>query len=546
MFGRIVSALLAIVAVKIITSYIGVAGYGMYTTVYEFVGLFAIVGDMGLYTIAVREMSAKEFVEDKNVNSKSEKINSKQIQNSKFKIQNKTGESSYLSLNNHIQKIYSNILTMRAVLTTIVMLLVGVGGMFIPAYADTPIVFGIWICAVAVWLNLFQSIITSILQHHLKMHLATIALIAGKILSVAIIIFAAVFINHQTLGFYIMVAAGIVGHGLMLVFAWFYASRFIKVKFAFDKEYCLQLIKKAWPYGLALILSTIYFKIDVTLLSLMRSQEEVGFYGVPLRMVEVLIVLPLFFMNSVIGTMTKAVDGAKCKVRSGKLKVESLKSSVTLSVSKCAGDFGEDNGSKSIQKIFSLSLQFLLTAALPIFIFVYFFGREIIGLISSESFLSTAESYGSDSVLILLVIALCLSFFSTLCSFTMVAFNQQKRVLWVNAGGALFNLFTNLYFIPLYGFMGAAMTSIASEILILILAMYFLLKTFRFSFQWGLIFKTLLTGLVTFFSLKYLLFFLSPLPSLLQMLIAGIVMSALYLGILYFTKTIDVKGIKSY
>ncbi|MBT4936903.1 oligosaccharide flippase family protein, partial [Candidatus Peregrinibacteria bacterium] len=366
------------------------------------------------------------------------------------------------------------------------------------------------------------------LQHYLKMHLATIALIAGKVLSVAVIILAAIFIDHQTIGFYIMVAAGIVGHGLMLLFAWFYASKFIKVTFAFDKDYCLHLIKKAWPYGLALILSTIYFKIDVTLLSLMRSQEEVGFYGVPLRMVEVLIVLPLFFMNSVIGTMTKVVNSSKYEVDSYK------------GLSKSKSLQGQKSG-KDIQKIFALSFQFLLTAAIPIFIFVYFFGREIIRLISSESFLSTPSSYGSDSVLILLIIALCISFFSTLCSFTMVAFNQQKRVLWVNAAGALFNLFTNLYFIPLYGFMGAAYTSIASEILISFIAAYFLLKTFRFSFPWKIIFKTLLSGILVFFALKYLLPFLEPLHALLQMFIAGIFMSGLYLGVLYFTRVIDFK-----
>lgn len=50
-------ALLSVVTIKMITMHFGQSQYGEYTYIYEYLGIFAIMADMGLYTIAVREMS---------------------------------------------------------------------------------------------------------------------------------------------------------------------------------------------------------------------------------------------------------------------------------------------------------------------------------------------------------------------------------------------------------------------------------------------------------------------------------------------------------
>ncbi|MBU0667962.1 oligosaccharide flippase family protein, partial [Patescibacteria group bacterium] len=55
-----VLAVIGFVTVKIITNYLQVKGYGYYTGVYDFIAFFGIASDMGLYTIAVREMARDE------------------------------------------------------------------------------------------------------------------------------------------------------------------------------------------------------------------------------------------------------------------------------------------------------------------------------------------------------------------------------------------------------------------------------------------------------------------------------------------------------
>jgi O-antigen/teichoic acid export membrane protein len=402
--GRVVSALLAMISVKLITQSLGVEGYGMYATVYEFVGLFAVAGDLGLYTITVREIS--EHPENE-------------------------------------QKIYSNVLAIRSTFTAVVMVFVAVLGFFIPKYSGTPIPVGIVVCTVAVWLNLFQSILTSALQVRLKMQYATYALLAGKIASVAMIYAITLYDISSYEQFVWFIASGILGHFVMVLFAWKYTSSFLPILFEYDFSYWKSLLKKSLPYGLALIFSTIYFKVDVTLLSLLSTSEDVGYYGLALRIIEVIVVLPLFFMNSLLPSLTKAKDDAQ-----------------------------------EFLRYFLSGAVFMTIISLPILAGFWLFAPFIVRVVSSETFLGQNGLYGSDHALKFLSFALVLSFFSTLCSFSLVAQNEQKKVMIVNGCGALFNVVTNIYFIPLYGFMGAVGTSIFSEGLILVLSLYFCRKFF--------------------------------------------------------------------
>ena len=52
-FGKIVTAGLSVVVLKIISGYLGTAGYGDYTTVYQFLAFFGIAADFGISKIPV-------------------------------------------------------------------------------------------------------------------------------------------------------------------------------------------------------------------------------------------------------------------------------------------------------------------------------------------------------------------------------------------------------------------------------------------------------------------------------------------------------------
>ena len=89
--------------------------------------------------------------------------------------------------------------------------------------------------------------------------------------------------------------AGLVGILLNTYLNYLYARRICPIRFLCDKEYILHIFKISLPYGLALFLSVVYFKIDILLLSLLESPEKadisIALYGLPMKIVEVLMVL---------------------------------------------------------------------------------------------------------------------------------------------------------------------------------------------------------------------------------------------------------------
>jgi O-antigen/teichoic acid export membrane protein len=55
--GKLSTALLSIVLIKILTNYLPIEGYGLYSKVYNYLSIFSVLADLGLYAITVREIA---------------------------------------------------------------------------------------------------------------------------------------------------------------------------------------------------------------------------------------------------------------------------------------------------------------------------------------------------------------------------------------------------------------------------------------------------------------------------------------------------------
>jgi O-antigen/teichoic acid export membrane protein len=55
--GKIATAAISIFLIKILTTYLGVDQYGLYSKIYTYLSIFSVIADLGLYTMSVREMS---------------------------------------------------------------------------------------------------------------------------------------------------------------------------------------------------------------------------------------------------------------------------------------------------------------------------------------------------------------------------------------------------------------------------------------------------------------------------------------------------------
>jgi O-antigen/teichoic acid export membrane protein len=58
--GKLLTALISIAMIKVLTNYLDIAGYGLYSKIYNYLSIFAVIADLGLYTITVRELTKHE------------------------------------------------------------------------------------------------------------------------------------------------------------------------------------------------------------------------------------------------------------------------------------------------------------------------------------------------------------------------------------------------------------------------------------------------------------------------------------------------------
>ncbi|PIQ77292.1 hypothetical protein COV82_05320 [Candidatus Peregrinibacteria bacterium CG11_big_fil_rev_8_21_14_0_20_46_8] len=404
--GKVITAGLGIISVKLITNYLSPEIYGEYTTIYDYTALFAIVADFGLFTIAVREMAGGG------------------------------GDTKVVS------KIVSNVLSIRTFLAG-ASLALGAGAAFlIPAYDNSFIPLGVVLVSCATILTLIAGTISSVLQFYLKMHWASIALTLGKVVTVAYIITVIVYLfpSNPEAGFRHLFFAWIAGSLLSVIITFIASSRLVPIRYEFDFVFWKTVLIKALPYGLALVLGTIYFRMGTIVMSLFKLKEQIGFFGVPMRFLEILQIIPHFFMNSVLPTLTMAVAAS--------------------------------NPART-SKIVRYALNGILALGVPTLVGGYVLAWPITAAVSSPEFLTRRLAdgtvmFGSDLALKILLIAVVFTYLHVVLSYTLVAMHRQSELLWINGIVVIINITLNVILAPRYGFIGAAVTAVISECIVLI------------------------------------------------------------------------------
>ncbi len=470
--GRGFTAVFSVIIVKIITNYLGVAGYGDYTAIYEFISFFAIASDLGLYTIAVREM-AKNPVKT--------------------------------------QMIVGNVLTVRTLVSAFTMFLAVVLSFFY-ASPETTIVFplAVAITGLSTIFALQTVAVSTVLQVNLKMQYNSLGSVFGKILTLVSIV-SVVFLIHPSTpeqGFYLLLVAGIVGNLGMLLMTYGFARKYTNIRFRIDWDFLKNVVWKALPYGLALVLNVLYFRIGSMLLYRIAGPEQAGIYGVPMRMLEAVAIVPQYFMNSVLPILTRTLE--------------------------------EKN--KRYQQIIQYSFDFLVMTGVSIAVGTAVLAYPIVAIVSSPEFLSRVNEgfFGSDMSLQILIFALAFSFINTLFGFTLVAINKQSKLLIINGSGALIAIVLNLLLIPQFGSRGSAMSSIVVEFFIALAAYLYAKKYLDFKLNFVPALKILFSGAVmgaVLLALRDPLFHFMGLEnkSLILLIPLG---ASVFIGLLVFTKVI--------
>jgi len=273
--SKVGTAVISIFLISMLTKYLPIELYGLYSKIYNYLWIFAFLADLWLYTIAIREITRDR---------------------------------------NNSEKIVGNILTLRCLLGIWILFLALWIAFVLPWYNSQLALFGIGIVSVFTIVSLINSSLLALMQSYMKIEFSLISNILWKLVNVSFIAYI-IFVLFPKMqagdfsnSFLYILFAGLIWIVLTTLLNYLYARKLARISFQFDKEYIKHIIKISLPYGIALFLSVVYFKIDIILLSILEPTEKadisIALYSLPMKVVEVLMVIGWFYLNSLLPTLT--------------------------------------------------------------------------------------------------------------------------------------------------------------------------------------------------------------------------------------------------
>jgi O-antigen/teichoic acid export membrane protein len=387
-FARSVTALIGFIITLIIAGKFGVLGYGDFTKITSYVALFYLVIDFGLNAFFL------------------------QYENAKFK----------------------NLFYLRILISVGIFLLLNLIALALPYNAilgtgfSAAEKFGIFIFSFSVFA---QSIILSasaIFQKKVNYYFYMVGTIIGSIVNLVVVLLFAYLnlsIIHILFGF---AFSSSVGALTLLLFA---REKILPV--SLDKEFAVKILQASWPLGLMLIFNLVYFRVDMLLLSVFKTTQDVGIYGLSYKFFDFLIALPLFLSNAVYPFLIKARTNHKL--------------------------------------FFNLSGKYFLVflASSLIIIVPFWFISPLFTLVKADF---------AASILPFRILLLSLPFFFTtsFLQWALITLGKQKYLMLVYFFSTFINILLNIIFIPQFSYLACAVITLISEGIVFAFLLVQLLK----------------------------------------------------------------------
>lgn len=397
--AKVVTVVLGFLTISLLTRYLGVEKYGIYNLVFAYLAFFGIFADFGLQLTLVRDLSG----------------DTKSTQNLK---------SSYFSL-----KIIFTLISILLALITLI---------FFP-YSQT-IKMSILIGSLAVGAGQMNAYGASVLQSKVKLDLVALLEIINRIATViAIIVFV---LLHW--GLYSIILSVVIGNVISTILNIYLTPDFFRLTSIPSLELIKKVIKVSFPVGISSLLAVLYFKVDILMLSVMKSTVDVGIYSLSYKLFENIIMLWLFYMASLYPLMAGYIN---------------------------KGD------TKNLILILKTSMVVLSVFVLVVLSAGYVFAPLVIDILGGKSFVE------SILPLRILLIALPFVFVNNIFYYFFLSLLKIKVIFSVLISSLVVNFLVNIFLIPRYSYIGTSGSTVLTEFFVSILYCVFFLKMRPLIFQ---------------------------------------------------------------
>jgi O-antigen/teichoic acid export membrane protein len=392
--AKVITSAATFIITIIIARQYGAIGYGDFTKIFSYVVVYYLLADFGLNAVYLRQSESQ-------------------------------GKTLHIA----------SLLIIRTFLSTILVFIALAVLAFLPYNSLTndgfsPLVkIGIIILLPTIITSSIQTSVNALFQKHLRYDKAAIASILGSITTISVVLLLTR-INAPVS----IIITGYLAGGVVTAVSGYLISRSLTSWKSIDWKkqltYGKSIFLSSVPLGLTLVFNVIDFKADVFILTLYRTTQEVGIFGLAAKFFEFALTIPTFFMNAVYPLLLINIANQEKTQRMVK------KSAISLGI---------------------ISLV-VLTA----------------GILAAPLLPSIKEDF-SESIPLFktLMVILPLFFISPVLMWYLIAKDKAWQLVWVYAVGMIVNVVLNIIAIPRYGAMAAVViTGVSEAIMVLLLAYY--------------------------------------------------------------------------
>jgi O-antigen/teichoic acid export membrane protein len=379
--GRIVNAAIGVVGIGITTRYLGVGPYGALVAAVAYISIVNVLTDIGVWTIGAREMAKRPEETQRLVSA---------LLTAGLGIAALAGAVAiglafllYPGADHELQR--------RAIAMLMITLpLAGPAG------------------AAAAYFIAQQ-----------RAYVGMIGAVGQSVVLLVVLILATT-LDWGYSGVVLAYVLGAAAQGLLMV-----AFSLGKVRLLPSRDFKLtvSLVRSALPVGGSLLLNTIYWRLDLILLSLFVADTAVALYGLAYKVLDFLIVLPAYI------TVTLLPEFARLAAQ-------------------------RDHLDRIMQRAFSV----MVIGAVPLLVFFVVFADQIVRLAGGAAFA------GSAVLLRILMVGVAMSYLTGLFAQGLVALDRQRALLVAGLPIVFLNLAANLALIPALGNKGAAIAFVLTEL----------------------------------------------------------------------------------
>jgi O-antigen/teichoic acid export membrane protein len=203
-----------------------------------------------------------------------------------------------------------------------------------------------------------------------------------------------------------------------------------------DRALQRHMIGESFPLMINHLLATLFFKIDVVLLEVIRGPATVGRYSTAYKWLDALNIIPSFFTLAMFPVMSRQA--------------------------------AEDR--PALLRAYVLAIKLMVVIALPVAVATTLIARALIGVLGGAEYLPDGAI-----ALQLIIWSIPIGWINSVTQYVLIALDRQRILTRAFVVGVVFNVGANLIFMPTYGFRAAAIITIFSELTLLV-AFYLTLR----------------------------------------------------------------------